>query len=114
MKISQDVVRGLAKAVRSHGVTDELEGPDGQTIQAFYLEDVTVSFIQAEKPSLYGISFEAIGKEFTIIANLDILISLPKGEDEDEEVYELDDAGVVAHLEDYLTWRTVALEKFNI
>jgi hypothetical protein len=114
MKISQDVVKGLAKAARSQGVVEELDGPDGAKIQAYYLEDVTVSFLTGAKPSLYGISFETLGKEFTIISSLDLLISLPKDEDDSDEVFEIEDAGVVEHIETYLRWRTVALEKFNI
>jgi hypothetical protein len=114
MKISQDVVKRLAKAARSQGVAEVLDGPDGAKIQAFYLEDVTVSFVAGERPSLYGISFETLGKEFTIVSSLDLLISLPKDDDDSDEVFEIEDADVVAHIEEYLRWRTVALEKFNI
>lgn len=114
MKISQDIVKELARAVRSQGVSEEIEGVDGKTVQAFYLEDVTVSFIKGDRPTLYGVSFEALGKEFTIIDSLDLLISLPKNEADDEDVYEIEDAGVLAHIEEYLRWRTIALEKFNI
>lgn len=113
MKISQDVVKNLAKAARSKGVSEKLDGPDGQVIQAFYLEDVTVSFVLGDRPALYGISFEVLGKEFTIIASLDLLMSLPKEEGK-EQVFELNDAGILAHIEEYLRWRTVALEKFDI
>lgn len=113
MKISQDVVRDLAKVARSQGVAEEIEGPDGQKIQSFFLEDLTVSFLMGDKTSLFGISFEALGREFTIIASLDLLVSLPT-EDGGDEVFEIEDADVLAHLETYLRWRTVALEKFNI
>jgi hypothetical protein len=75
---------------------------------------VTVSFVAGERPSLYGISFETLGKEFTIVSSLDLLISLPKDDDDSDEVFEIEDADVVAHIEEYLRWRTVALEKFNI
>ena len=114
MKISQDVVKGLAKAARTYGVSEDIEGPENQKIQAFYLDDVTVSFNLGDRASLYGVSFETLGKEFTIIASLDLLISLPKGDDSEDEIFEIEDAGVVAHIEEYLRWRTVALEKFNI
>lgn len=114
MKVSQEIVKGLARVARNQGVAEEIEGPDNQTIQAFYLEDVTVSFVLAEKPTLYGLSFEVLGKEFTILPTLDLLVSLPKVEDDDDEIYEIEDSGVIAHIEEYLKWRTVALEKFNI
>lgn len=114
MKISHDVIKGLARAARSQGVAEELDGPEDQKIQAFYLEDFTVSFLQGERPSLYGVSFEALGKEFTILANLELMMSLPKEEENEDEIYEISDPDVVAHLEDYLRWRTIALEKFNI
>lgn len=115
MKISQDVVKNLVKAVRTHGLADDIDGPEGQPIDAYYLEDLSVSFLAGDRPSLYGISFEAIGREFTILPTLELIVTLPQAEGEaEDEAYELDDAEVVAHIEAYLRWRTVALEKFNI
>lgn len=116
MKISQDVVKALAKAAREHGVGDTLEGPNNTKIQAFFLEDFTVSFSvdQQGKTSFHGLSFEVLGKEFTVIPSLELLVSLPSDDGEDEEAYELDEEAIVKHIELYLLWRKDALEKYGI
>lgn len=116
MKISQDVLKSVAKAAREHGVEDVLEGPNGTKIQAFFLEDFTVSFSINDqgKTSFHGLSFEVLGKEFTVIPSLELLVSLPTEDGEDEEAYELDEEAIVKHIELYLTWRKDALEKYGI
>jgi len=115
MKITASVVKALAKAVRAQGVVNESETAEGKKLQAYYLEDMTLSFIIGDdgRQSLYGLSFEAIGKEFSIISSLDLLVSLPSEEDDEESVYDINDSDFLAHIEEYLRWRTVMLEKFD-
>lgn len=114
MKIPSATVKNLAKAVREKAVFDDVDGIDEQKVRAYFLEDITVSFILGEKPTFFGISFEAIGREFTILQNLDILVSLPEENEEGEEAYEINDEKTVKLLNDYLVWRTTALETVGI
>lgn len=113
MKISAKTVKRFATAVRTEGVVEEIDSEDGEKLQVFHLEDVTLSFTVGDKKSLYGILFEAIGREFTLTSSLDLLVSLPQ-ENGEEGVFEVEDSELLEHIEKYLEWRSVALETFHI
>lgn len=112
MRVSQEIIRELAKSIREHGIKEDITGPDNARITAFYLEDMTVSFITDEKTSLYGISFETLGKEFTILPSLELVVQLPASDTEDD-VYEIEDPALFKALEDYLRWRVRILKDFT-
>lgn len=114
VKIEATVVKRLTKAVREQNVVDDIVGPTGQQLRAYYTPDITVSFDRGSSPAFFGATFELFGQEFTILPDFEILVSLPKGDDASDEIYSLSDEELVHHVEAYLLWRTEALERFSI
>jgi len=114
MKLPADTVKNLTKIVREKGIAEDVDGENGQKLRVFFLEDITTSFLLNEKPTFFGISFEAIGREFTILQSLDLLVSLPEENEEGEAAYEINDEKTMGILNEYLVWRTKALETVGI
>ena len=117
MKFSREVVRPLALAAKKHGVGDSMLGLQGERIQSFFLEDFSVSFSlnpETKKPSFYGLSFEVLGKSFTVLSDYEILVTLPSEDGESEESYALDDPDLIEYLERYVAWRGELLERHGV
>lgn len=111
MKISKDTVASLVKTVRG-ATTPETVAGTGQELTVYYLDDLTLSFTQGEKPAFFGLTFEALGRDFYVIANLDLLVTAENDEG-DPEAYMVEDEKLAEAIDHFLQWRTDVLEKFG-
>ena len=111
MKLEKSSLPPLVRAVRQAS-EPELVTNEGESFQVFYLDDLTLSYSGSEKPTFFGLTFEALGRDFTVLANLDILVGDLNEEGEDE-VYLVEDEALVGLLQEYLAWRTAVLEKLG-
>ena len=111
MKVAKEAVSGLVKAMRAAVEAESVEvGP--QTLTVYFLDDVTLSFTQTERQDFYGLTFEALGRDFSVINNLELLVT-SENDEGDEVGLIVEDGELVALLEDFLRWRTRTLEVFG-
>ncbi len=118
MKVNKNLVRELAIAVRTKGLSEDSTGLNGEHFKIFYMEDVTVTFLlkeNAEAPEFFGASFAALGRDFSILNDLGLYIALPDEANEDEEeIYEITEEPLIRHLERFLAWRISAMRTFSL
>jgi len=114
VKIAKDVVGKLIVAVQKEAEPLTVDA-EGEALLAYYLDDLSVTFTPGEKPVFYGLIFEALGQEFSVLGNLDVLIAVPSEEVEDEtDALVIADESFIAKLEEFLSWRTSMLENFSV
>lgn len=103
MKVSSDVVKDLLAAIREVAEPESLD-TGIQILTLYRLDDVIAMFTTGETPVFHGVTFEALGQDFSIINNLELLV---RGENDegDEEAFIVGDREVPA-LEEFLIWRT--------
>lgn len=111
MKISKEPVMEIIKAVRSIVEPEVIEAPL-QDLSVYYLDDITLSFTTTERADFYGLMFEALGRDFSIINNLEVLFSAENDEG-DEESFSLESPELIKHLEDFLRWRAEVIRSFG-
>lgn len=111
MKVAKDKVLPLLHLIKSTIEEEILETPK-QELSVFFLDDITLSFTREEKPIFYGLTFEALGRDFSVINNLEVLVAAENDEG-DEEGYLVEDEALVELLNEFLGWRTKVLEKFG-
>lgn len=111
MKVSKEVVLDLVKAVRAK-VEPETIDAGSQKLSVYYLDDITVSFTQTERQDFYGLMFEALGRDFSIINNLELLVT-GENDEGDEEVFIVEDENLVEELSSFLRWRTGVLDRLG-
>ena len=113
MKISKDVAKLIIDSVRSNVKPSTVSGADGAKMNAYYLDDATVSFtLKNNKEVFFGASFEMLGKDFHIINTLDALVVNSEGPE--EQVYLVDDEAFIKVIENFFTWRMSALNTMNV
>ncbi len=108
MKISLDAVKTLARASRSKLSPEDVENEEGETVRIYSLEDFTISFLIEDKPKFFGLTFNALAQEFTVLSSLDLLVFIT--DNEGEAAYEIEDEDTIRSLENYVLWRASMLE----
>lgn len=114
MKLPLSTIKTLARALHKQLKPEELTLENGSKLQVFTLEDITMSFTKAEKPSFFGLSFTVLARDFSVLSTLELLVSLPSEDGEDEEVFEINDEKIGASLNQFLLWRATMLETNGI
>lgn len=109
MKISSETIKKLAQAVKAKAMTEDLEDSDGNTIRAYFLQDLTLTFkVTNGRSTFYGLNFQTVGRQFTILQNLELLTTFV--EDGVNKVFEVADQPFLNAIENYLRWRATSLE----
>lgn len=111
MKIAREVVLDLIKATRKVAEPENVATP-GQELTVYFLDDITLSFTKGEKVDFYGLTFEALGRDFSIINNLEVLVA-GENDEGDEEGFIVEDEQLLTHLADFLQWRIRVMETFG-
>lgn len=113
MKVNSAVVKDIAKLTIKIG-TREQRNDNGAIMNVFNTDDLTAIFQTINgKPTFYGLVFEALGKDFIINNDFNIILS---GSDEngDEGTYEVTDELFLKSLENFLKWRLEILQTLEI
>lgn len=111
MKVSKETTLELVKAIRSR-VEPETVDAGAQKLTVYFLDDITLSFTQTERQDFYGLTFEALGRDFSIINNLELLVT-GENDEGDEEGFIVEDEKLVTLLEEFLAWRVKTLSLFG-
>lgn len=111
MKVSKEVTMSLIRSIRSK-VEPETVDAGTQNLTVFFLDDITLSFTQTERQDFYGLTFEALGRDFSIINNLELLV-IAENDEGDEEGFIVEDELLVSKLEKFLALRTEILDEFG-
>lgn len=115
MKISPTVLQELAKLVVQKGDRDDRSGPANGRYVTFNFEEVSAVFTLIEgKTKLFGIAFEALGKDFIVDNDGSILIRGAGDDDEIEDTFKVTDSRLVSALEKLLQWRIVIMRDFDL
>lgn len=111
MKVSREAVQLLIMSMRKN-VEPETVDTGAQLLTLYRLDDVVVSFTQSVPEAFYGITFEALGQDFSIINSLDLLVS-GENDEGDDETFLVEDDVLLERLEEFLAWRTKTLDTFG-
>lgn len=111
MKISKELTLDLIKIIRDK-VEAEIVSTEEQSLSVYFLDDITLSFTQTERKDFYGLTFEALGRDFSVINNLEVLVTAENDEG-DEEGFIVEDEVLIGLLEEFLTWRIKVLKDFG-
>lgn len=114
MRLSQSAVKDFSSALRELAVRQELE--DGTEV--YLLEDANAAFsLDSEGQRRFqGISFEMAGRDFHVLANLELVISetVGTGEEAEDEAYVVQDQGLTELAAEYLLWRAKLLRGVGV
>ena len=111
MKISKDLTLELIKSVRGKVEPETLPAAT-QELSVYFLDDITLSFTKNDRQDFYGLTFEALGRDFSIINNLEVLVTAENDEG-DEEGFIVEDEVLLGLLEDFISWRIKVLKNFG-
>lgn len=103
MKIDPNILKGLIKSIKSNYSSEKLELDDDTVLYIYSIEDFTLSFTEERK--FFGMTFEILGREFSLLSNGDLLVSI-EDEDDEAEAYSIEDPSLVKYINDYFVWRT--------
>lgn len=115
MKITPSVLQDLAKLVVKKGERDDRSGPADSKYITFNFEEVSAVFtLTAGHTKLFGVAFEALGKDFIIDGDGTVLIRGAGDDDEVEETYQITEPRLVSALERLLQWRAGVMREFDL
>lgn len=114
MKLPKSTIHEISTAIRESGIRQESE--DG--LELFLLEDATLAFAASPqgKPIFQGLSFEMVGRDLHVLSDLELTVTEVVGnsEDEDTEVYVIEDKDFLDATSQYLLWRSKFLSTLKI
>lgn len=111
--ITKDTFRRLVIAIRDKGEVDDRK-INGSLYKVCEISEMTLILSKHERGwAPEGITFELFGAEFFLTT--DGSISIIENENEDnEEIYSLDDQALVSVVSSFLKWRVTILEKLDV
>ena len=110
-KLVREDIAPLIKMITKSSV-GELVFTGEQKLKVYYLDDVTLTFSVSDKPSFFGLMFEALGRNFTVLGSLDLIVS-GEAEEGEENAFIVEDDRLLELIREYLLWRLKVLEAFE-
>lgn len=114
MPVSSDLVKSMVSLLMKAGTSERHRDESGADLIVVRLNDLMVSLEERNgKKAFYGMVFEALGQDFTILPGGDVLIQAVNDETGDVDTLEVNDDEFIELLEKFLEWRKQALEVLN-
>lgn len=110
MKISKNEAANLIQEVQKKIKPVDI---DNSNFIAYFLDDITVIFVREEKVRFFGITLEVLGRTFSVIDDLTITIKDTEEDDNDDNIYSLEDQNMTDFLNKFLALRTELIRTFG-
>lgn len=109
----QEVVKDLITHVVREGGQEE-RTVEGVKSTVYTFKDLLVVFEKRSKPAFGGMVFEALGKDFIVTPDFEILVTgVDYGTNEDD-TFEVNSELFLDSLENFLEWRLTALKTLGV